>query len=489
TWLKIPEPISRGSAAQNELLGALIGFQQKSNEKWSFEFASQDLEGSFDFRGYLACGYDDACGKLIRLDPPIGGVGAETSVFYKPTGDDPRPSVLGGLFGGSQLHWIQRVKSNHGLNDEHGVNEDVLDVSSGNTTTPYYASEKSAGFSDAPRRSDYKNNHTWDADLYLAAETKEGDVRKVTIYNGVSWGWRNLTFRRDQADICPYTDPSKCTLNPANVPMDLAMVFDTTGSMGAIMGYVKNEMRNTSKFLFNQVPDTRIAVVDYKDFSVSPFGGLGDYPYRAVLPFSSNQSSINAAIGGLTTGGGGDTPESLLSALVRTLRTENLGYWRNKVKKSVIYITDAPAHDPEPFTGYTWGYVVDESYLVDPAILYAIVPNYLKDDPKLTMVTKWTGGRVFGVDSPSDAQKALAAILAEINGAEIATNTGTTPDPSDPPALPNPPTPRSVPEPSSLWGFLAVLLAGGHRLLKKSKCKSATVRTVSGSDCAVVIKG
>lgn len=131
----------------------------------------------------------------------------------------------------------------------------------------------------------------WDAELYLAQETREGNQKKVTIYNGVKWGWRNKTFRRSSADICKALEIFNCINNPPNTPIDLALVFDTTGSMGSYLQGMKSAFKDLAKNLFNQVPDTRITVVDYKDFPLTPYGQFGDYPYPADLPFSSEYNN------------------------------------------------------------------------------------------------------------------------------------------------------------------------------------------------------
>jgi hypothetical protein len=123
----------------------------------------------------------------------------------------------------------------------------------------------------------------------------------------------------------------------------------------------------------------------------------------------------------LTTEGGGDIPESLWSGLTRTIKTENLGGWRNGVKKGVIYLTDAPAHNPEPFTGYSTRSVIDGAMSVDPAVIYGIVPNYLSSDPQLVRLSQWTGGKLLIANTPNDVSKRLFEALADINGAEIIT--------------------------------------------------------------------
>jgi hypothetical protein len=102
-----------------------------------------------------------------------------------------------------------------------------------------------------------------------------------------------------------------------------------------------------------RVSDYRIAVVDFKDFNstVGAYGTASDYPYRAILPFSENTSRIVSAISSITTPGdsGGDTPDSVYYALMRTIDGNDLGGWRGgDVDRVIVLVGDAPPHDPEP---------------------------------------------------------------------------------------------------------------------------------------------
>jgi len=104
-------------------------------------------------------------------------------------------------------------------------------------------------------------------------------------------------------------------------------------------------------------------VADYKDFndSVGVGGVAGDYPYRAVLPFTQDPARIVTAINSVQTpsGSGGDVPESVYFALRRTIDGNDLGNWRNgSVNRIILLIGDAPPRDPEPVTGLTLSQVV-----------------------------------------------------------------------------------------------------------------------------------
>jgi hypothetical protein len=148
---------------------------------------------------------------------------------------------------------------------------------------------------------------------------------------------------------------------PTTTAVDLAFVIDTTGSMGDDIDAVKaaaNEIINLIKFA---APNSRIAVVDFRDFPSR--GASYDYPYRDALAFTGDGTVAKNAINGLSLGFGGDGPETLFCALMHTMKNDrcagqgastSIGGWRRDTNaKFVIYMTDAPALSPEPFTGFT----------------------------------------------------------------------------------------------------------------------------------------
>jgi len=142
---------------------------------WTFNPASNDLAGSFVVQIYDAIGTPNRVGAQLRLQ-------------YIPGINDPTPS-------GNNLHWIQRVFDNHNItnNPGHGNFENVIDIGPG-VTNPFYDTAfgvqpfDERTFFDPPGRNDAGNNHSWLAELYLVDQTAP---QRVTIYNGVQWGWNN----------------------------------------------------------------------------------------------------------------------------------------------------------------------------------------------------------------------------------------------------------------------------------------------------------
>ncbi len=118
--------------------------------------------------------------------------------------------------------------------------------------------------------------------------------------------------------------------------LDLALVIDTTGSMGDELQFLKRELSGILATIQARHPTLalRVGIVAYKDVSdeyvtrITPLGGL---------------DAAQAALDGLSAGGGGDEPEALDTALEATAGLA----WGEPAPGSVrlaLVVADAPAH-------------------------------------------------------------------------------------------------------------------------------------------------
>jgi hypothetical protein len=175
------------------------------------------------------------------------------------------------------------------------------------------------------------------------------------------------------------------------VPLDLVFAIDTTGSMGGIIGQVRENIQALARSIASTSSNYRFALVDYKD--------EGDpYQSRVDLPFSTDVDAFSAAASMLEASGGGDYPESMYSGIMSALELP----WRPGVRKVVLVIGDAPGKDPEPVTGYTLAQVRDKALAVDPAQVYAVsVTSDSSAVDFMRLVTEATGGQL--TDAPDQA--------------------------------------------------------------------------------------
>lgn len=121
----------------------------------------------------------------------------------------------------------------------------------------------------------------------------------------------------------------------APAAMDLALVVDTTGSMGDEMAYLSAELQAIVARLKRNAGnlDLRIALVLYRDEG-------DDYVVRS-LPFTGDVAAIRSDLAQQEASGGGDMPEAMDQAIAAATR---LG-WRGDAAKAVLLVTDAPPHE------------------------------------------------------------------------------------------------------------------------------------------------
>ena len=143
---------------------------------------------------------------------------------------------------------------------------------------------------------------------------------------------------------------------------DTAFLIDSTGSMGSLIDNYKAEaMRLAKKTLEN---GGRVALYDYRDVKD------GYEPHERCNFETCTIESFKAGLKEIEVGGGGDTPESLLSAGLHVMKKLD---WNYGSTKSVVVLTDAAYHSPD-FDGTTFNDVVKLSKSIDPVNFYFVVP-------------------------------------------------------------------------------------------------------------------
>lgn len=218
---------------------------------------------------------------------------------------------------------------------------------------------------------------------------------------------------------------------PPPPKLDLVFAIDTTQSMWDDIDAAKASATDIVNSVMDAIPDTRIAVVDFRDFPVDPYGGSGDYDYHDALPFSTDKTSIVDAINGLTLGWGNDDPEDDYCVLMHAINGatchgtgigSGIGAWRSILTKVIILMTDAPPHDPEPFTGYTWSDVSAAARAADPIVTHVI--GIGGADPSLAQLAEDTGGQVFTADTADDVVGAIMDAIEVVVDSPVADTGG-----------------------------------------------------------------
>jgi len=119
--------------------------------------------------------------------------------------------------------------------------------------------------------------------------------------------------------------------------MDLALVIDTTGSMGDEMAFLQAELDSIVARLRREAGnlDLRISVIVYRDEG-------DDYVVRAT-PLTADIRSVRATLAQQEAGGGGDMPEAVAQAMAAAERMQ----WRPGAGKAILLVADAPPHEQD----------------------------------------------------------------------------------------------------------------------------------------------
>jgi len=127
--------------------------------------------------------------------------------------------------------------------------------------------------------------------------------------------------------------------------LDLAIVLDTTGSMGDEIEFLKNELRAIVGDLQESHPglDIRMALVAYRD--------EGDVFVTRTYSFTGSGEEMEQRLAAQSGSGGGDEPEAMDQALIRALGLD----WRPDAVRSLLLVADAPPHNE--FLARSWNAV------------------------------------------------------------------------------------------------------------------------------------
>ena len=140
------------------------------------------------------------------------------------------------------------------------------------------------------------------------------------------------TFSRHQTPWS-VTLPEARTQRPGR--LDLALVIDTTGSMGDELEYLKLEIDQIAAGIQQTFPeiDQRYSLILYRD--------EGDEYVLRSFDFTGSLPEFRRVLAAQSAAGGGDNPEAMHLALEQSLQLS----WRGAGTARVVFlVTDAPPH-------------------------------------------------------------------------------------------------------------------------------------------------
>lgn len=137
--------------------------------------------------------------------------------------------------------------------------------------------------------------------------------------------------------------------------LDVVFLVDTTLDMSPILSEFKGVLGSITTAVQTAHPDTYFAIASFEDYPLAG-GSPSDRPYRLVQTMTADLSALQAAADAMTSGNGGDQPESgtaALSALVTgaslpwsggATAATNVGF-RSGSHRFVVVITNADFHN------------------------------------------------------------------------------------------------------------------------------------------------
>ena len=151
--------------------------------------------------------------------------------------------------------------------------------------------------------------------------------------------------------------------NQYTSPHDTAILIDSTGSMNSLLNKYKDEATRLAEKTLES--SGRVALYDYRDLKE------GYVPVERCNFETCTLESFRAGLDKIRPYGGGDAPESLLSASFQVMKQLD---WNLGSTKSLIILTDDTYHEPD-IDGTTFYDVQKLSKQIDPVNFYIITPK------------------------------------------------------------------------------------------------------------------
>jgi predicted outer membrane repeat protein len=240
------------------------------------------------------------------------------------------------------------------------------------------------------------------------------------------------TIRVRYSDVQDSNDPNAWA-NDINA-LDFVICFDTTGSMGGDIDAVRTAASQIVNAIAARFTSYRLGLVDFRDYPDGNHGSIGDWPYLDRVRFTTDVNQLIAGLQPMVAGGGADGPEAIYTALMHCIdanalaarltadgyanyidpNSPGLGNWRQgtKVMRVILLLTDAPPHDPEPYTNYVLNDIITAANGSNPI---HIMPVVIRGDPAaedaLRPVAVGTGGTLIPA---TDSNAVPAAVLDAI---------------------------------------------------------------------------
>lgn len=125
--------------------------------------------------------------------------------------------------------------------------------------------------------------------------------------------------------------------------LDIAIVFDSTGSMQGEIDEVKNKIQRIGNALLQMIPKTRISICTYRD--------QRDVYVVKGIPLTDNLGQLILYLEQISASGGGDQPEAVDEGLRWSIENNQ---FRRSARKVILLFGDAPPHQSRNLACQKW---------------------------------------------------------------------------------------------------------------------------------------
>ncbi len=135
---------------------------------------------------------------------------------------------------------------------------------------------------------------------------------------------------------------------------DIAIVLDTSGSMGAILNKLKNNIRSIVKDLFEKIPGVRISLGFFQDYNDDYVWKGQDFTVEqeSLINFMKNLNNIKGIEGPPGWSSRGEGYQECIEHAFYEVHQLN---WISETSRSLIFISDTIPHSPEvALNGRNW---------------------------------------------------------------------------------------------------------------------------------------
>lgn len=185
----------------------------------------------------------------------------------------------------------------------------------------------------------------------------------------------------------------------AEMPLNVAILIDTTNSMGSLIDSYKEEAASLADRVINAGGE--VSLVEYKDVMFTGYNvTLQPIMHCGLASLSikkCTQKLIREQMEAFSMTYSGDSEETPLNAAMFALDTMN---WTKGARKAIVILTNGGFHSKEPYGERQYISVDDvirRTKEIDPVAIYTITPSNLVDTYK--ELTEGTGGKAFTSES------------------------------------------------------------------------------------------